>query len=203
MPSYDTRVDAYIANAAPFAQPVMVHLRELIHELCPDVEETQKWGVPSFEYKGMFCGFAAFKKHFTFRFWKTPLVNDPHRVLTEDQTPEGTLARVTSLEDLPSDKIIKALILDAMRLNDEGIKVPGPERQKGVVKNEIPEPEYVSKALEEAPEALAVWKKFAPSHRKEYLEWITEAKTEATRGKRLLQMIGQLKEGKQRHWKYQ
>lgn len=203
MPSYDPRVDAYIAKSAPFAQPILEHLRALVHEVCPDVEETQKWGMPSFEYKGMFCGLAAFKKHARFMFWKTALIADPDKVLSEEQTPKGTLAKIMSLDSLPSDKIIKALLLEAKRLNDEGIKVSAPYSKKSVVKTEVAEPEYVTKALKEDKEALAVWKKFAPSHRKEYLEWITEAKTEATRLKRLSQMIGQVKDGKQRHWKYQ
>jgi uncharacterized protein YdeI (YjbR/CyaY-like superfamily) len=203
MPSFDPRVDAFIAKSAPFAQPILEHLRQLVHEVCPDVEETIKWGMPALEYKGPMCGFAAFKAHCTFGFWKASLMQDVHGVMSNEATAWGHLGRITSLQDLPSDAILKSLIQEAMRLNDEGIKVPTAARKKGVIKNEIAEPEYVTALLKKHKAARETWEKFAPSHRKEYLEWITEAKTDATREKRLQKMIEQLNEGKSRHWKYQ
>lgn len=204
MATYDPRIDAYIAKSAPFAQPVMEHVRVLVHEVCPEVEETLKWGMPSFDYKGIMCGFAAFKNHCTFGFWKSALLNDPHGVLKDqEQAAMGSFSKMTSMKDLPSDKILKALIKDAMRLNEEGVKLPTATRKRGVVKNEIPEPEYFTKVLAKNKKAKATWDGFAPSHRREYLEWITEAKTEPTREKRLTQTMELLAEGKQRHWKYQ
>src|SRR6187401_1911968 len=119
----DARIDAYIEKSADFAQPILIHLRKLIHKACPDVKETLKWGMPSFEYKGILCGFAAFKKHCTFGFWKSSLLSDPHGVLEKEKTAMGSLGRMASLEDLPSDKILKSLIKEAIRLNDEGIKI--------------------------------------------------------------------------------
>jgi uncharacterized protein YdeI (YjbR/CyaY-like superfamily) len=204
MPTYDPRVDAYIAKSAPFSQPILEHIREVVHQACPEVEETLKWGMPSFEYKGLMCGVAAFKKHCTFGFWKSSLLNDPHGVLKDqEQAAMGSFGKMTSMKDLPSDKILKALIKDAMRLNDEGIKIPTATRKRGVVKNEIPEPEYLTKLLAKNKKAKENWDKFAPSHRKEYLEWITSAKRDETRDKRLAQTIAQVAEGKPQHWKYQ
>ena len=204
MQTYDPRIDAYIAKAAPFAQPVLEHLRELIHETCPEVEETLKWGMPSFEYKGLLCGFAAFKHHCTFGFWKSSLLHDPQGVLQDrEESAMGSFGKMKSMEDLPHDKILKALIRDAMRLNDEGIKLPAATRKRGVVKNEIPEPEYLTALLSKNRTAKETWDAFAPSHRREYLEWITEAKTALTLEKRLAKTLEQLNEGRQRHWKYQ
>ena len=204
MSSFDPRIDAYIAKSADFAQPVLEHLRELIHKVCPEVEETIKWGMPSFEYKGLFCGFAAFKNHCTFGFWKSSLLHDPHGVLKDqERAAMGSFGKMTSLKDLPSDAILKALLKDAMRLNEEGIKIPTATRKRGVVKNEIPEPDYFTKLLKKDAKALETWNNFAPSHRREYLEWLTDAKTDPTREKRLEKTMELLREGKQRHWKYQ
>ena len=204
MSNYDARVDAYIAKSPEFAQPVLNHVRSLVHEVCPETQETLKWGMPHFEYKGLMCGFAAFKNHCSFGFWKTALLQDPHGVLKDQEsTAMGSFGKLQSLKDLPSDKILKALIRDAMRLNDQGIKVEAGSRKTGSIKNEIPEPDYFTEALAEDTEATETWKRFAPSHRREYLEWITEAKTETTRTKRVLKTLEQLRENKQRHWKYQ
>lgn len=204
MPVYDPRIDDYISNAAAFAQPLMNHLRELVHEVCPEVRETMKWSRPHFEYKGLLCGFAAFKQHCVFGFWNAALLNDPEGVLkTTEKTAMGSLGRMTGLNDLPSDGTLKPLIADAMRINDAGIKVAGSDRKPGGAKAAIPEPVYFTEMLAQHPRAKTSWDAFPPSQRREYLEWITEAKTGATREKRLAQTIAQLQEGKHRHWKYQ
>ena len=122
MPSYDKRIDAYIEKSADFAQPVMKHLRELIHKGCPEVTETLKWSMPSFEYKGLLCGFAAFKQHCTFGFWKQSLMETD--AFPKNKTAMGSFGRITSLQDLPSDKVMLGLITQAMELNEKGIKVP-------------------------------------------------------------------------------
>lgn len=203
MPVYEPRIDAYIAKSAPFSQPIMERLRSLIHEVCPDVEETIKWGMPAFYFHGPMCSFAAFKQHCTFGFWKSSLLHDPSGVLNSEQEAMGSFGKMTSVKDLPPDKILKALIKDAMRLNEEGVKIPTATRKRGMVKEAIPEPEYFTALLAKNKSAKATWDGFAPSHRREYLEWITEAKTEPTREKRLTQTMDLLAEGKQRHWKYQ
>jgi hypothetical protein len=204
MASYDARIDAYIAKSAPFAQPVLEHLRELIHDACPDVQENIKWGMPSFEYKGLLCGFAAFKQHCTFGFWKHAIMAERHQILKDsEKAAMGSFGKMTSMKDLPADKTLKMLIRDAMKLNEEGIALPNMGRKAAGSKPSIPEPDYFTKLLAKHKKAKATWEDFSPSAQRDYLEWITEAKTEATREKRLAQTMEWLAEGKKRHWKYE
>ena len=195
--SRDPRVDAYLeTKAAPFARPILAHVRELVHRTCPGVAETIKWGVPSFEYKGPFCGVAAFKKHCIFVFWKSPLLVKQGFT---DAAPDGSLRRLTSMDDLPSDAALKKLIKAAAALNDDGVKVP---RATMAPKPPITPPAYFLAALGKNKKARAVYEAFSPSHKREYLEWITDAKTDATRDRRVAQAIAWMAEGKPRHWKY-
>lgn len=204
MPVYDPRIDAYIARSADFARPILEHCRALIHEACPEVEETIKWGMPSFYYNGPMCGFAAFKKHCTFGFWKHAILAEKHQILKDaEKAAMGSFGKMTSPEDLPADKILKMLIQDAMKLNEDGIKVPAAGPKPKVTKAAIPEPEYFTALLAKNEAARETWGGFAPSHRREYLEWITGAKTEPTREKRLAQAMEQLAEGKKHNWKYE
>ncbi len=196
-------MDAYIAKSADFAKPILNHLRELVHKTCPDVEEKMKWSMPHFDYKGeMMCGMAAFKQHASFGFWKAALMKDP--VLIESAKTEvamGHLGKITSLKDLPSDKKLAAWIKEAMALNDKGIKVPS--KAKSAEKKELVVPDYFMKALAKNKKAQKVWDAFAYSHKKEYLQWITEAKTEATRESRMATTLEWVAEGKGRNWKYE
>jgi len=201
MPATDPRIDAYIKKAAPFAQPILKHLRELVHTGCPGCQETIKWGMPFFDYKGPFCSIASFKQHCTFGFWKTALIDDPKGIMLENKDKAmGSLGRITDRKDLPSDKAILALIRSAKKLNDADIKLPA---RKTTQKKEIPVPDYFSKELKKHKKAAASFDAFSPSHRREYLEWITEAKTEETRNKRMATAIEWIAEGKNRNWKYQ
>lgn len=197
MPTTDPRIDAYIERTADFAKPVLLHLRQLIHSTCPDVKETLKWSMPSFEYKGILCGFAAFKNHCTFGFWKQSLMESDE--FSQTKTAMGSFGRLTSLKDLPSDAVMKKLIKQAMKLNDDGIKV---ERKK-TPKAEIAVPDSLAAALKKNRKAAATFEAFPPSCKREYIEWITEAKTEPTRDKRLATTIEWLAEGKRRNWKYE
>ena len=196
MANTNPRVDAYIAKSADFAKPILTRIREIVHEACPDVEETIKWGVPAFDYKGMMCGMAAFKQHCTLGFWKGSLILPDKR----DMDGMGQFGRLTKVSDLPSKKELTGYIRKAMKLNEEGIKV---EREKKPKKPEIPVPPYVSAALKKNKKAADAFEAFSPSHRREYLEWITEAKTEATRDRRLSTAIEWMAEGKSRNWKYE
>ena len=195
-------VDNYIARSADFAKPVLHHLRELVHKACPDVEEKMKWSFPHFDYKGeMMCSMAAFKQHCAFGFWKAVLMKD--HVLTDNARSEismGHLGRITSIKDLPSDKKMMAWIKEAMLLTDKSVKLPA--KPKSAVKKELVIPDYFSKALNKNKKAGQTFENFAYSHRKEYLEWITEAKTEETRNKRMVTALEWLAEGKSRSWKY-
>lgn len=199
----DPRIDAYIAKAQPFAQPILKRLRALVHRGCPEVEETIKWGMPSFEYKGPFCGMAAFKQHAVFGFWKHKLLNDPKGYLEETRAQGGSamgnLGRITSVKDLPPDSIILDFIRQAKKLNDEGVKLARP---KPTEKKPLRIPSYFMAALKKNNKALATFESFSYSNKKDYVEWITEAKTEETRTRRLATAVEWMAEGKVRNWKY-
>jgi uncharacterized protein YdeI (YjbR/CyaY-like superfamily) len=198
MPTTDPRVDAYIEKSQEFAQPILRHLRELVHRACPEVTETLKWSMPSFEYKGLMCGMAAFKAHCTFMFWKQSLLESD--AIPKVKTAMGTFGRITSMKDLPSDKILTGIIHQAMELNEKGIKVP---KAKPAQKKELVVPDVLKKALKTDPRAAETFKNFSPSCKREYVEWITEAKTDATRDRRLATAIEWMAEGKRRNWKYE
>lgn len=200
MPTNDPRVDAYIEKSAEFAQPILNHLRALVHKACPDVEETIKWSMPSFEYKGMMCGIASFKAHCTFGFWKQSLLESD--AFPASKTAMGSFGRITSLKELPRDKVIIGIIHQAMELNEKGINVPKAKNPSRAGK-EVVVPEVLAAALKKNKAARQTFEKFPPSCRREYIEWITEAKTEATRDKRLGTTLEWLAEGKKRNWKYE
>jgi uncharacterized protein YdeI (YjbR/CyaY-like superfamily) len=203
MPTYDPRVDAYIAKAPAYAQPILEHLRELVHKACPDVEEAIKWGCPHFGYMGgPMCHLAAFKQHCKFGFWKAGLMKDAGKLLhLFDKATMGNLRDIASLGDLPGDKVLLAYIKEACRLNEEGIKAP--PRAKSAPKKALPVPPVLAAALKKNKKAAAAFEAFAPSHRREYILWITEAKTEETRDKRVNTAIEWIAEGKGRNWKYE
>lgn len=195
-------IDEYINKSADFAKPILNHLRELVHKACPDVEEKIKWSFPHFDYKGeMMCSMAAFKEHCVFGFWKASLMKNP--ILVENARSEvamGHLGRITTKKDLPPDKTISNWIKEAMQLNDLGIKMPS--KAKTLEKKELIVPDYFIQALSKNKKALQTFEDYAYSHKKEYVEWITEAKTEQTRNKRMATAIEWIVEGKSRNWKY-
>lgn len=195
----DKRIDAYILKSADFAIPILTHLRELVHVACPEVVETMKWSFPVFEHKGIMCNMAAFKQHCTFGFWKASLMKD--KTLVKNAASEsamGHLGKIFSLADLPADKVIIAYIKEAAKLNETGAKVV----KKKPDKKEVLPPPYFVKALKTNKAALKTFETFSYSNRKEYIEWITEAKTEATRDRRIETALEWLAEGKIRNWKY-
>ncbi len=197
MSKKDPRVDAYIAKSPEFARPILTHLRELVHATCPDVEETMKWSFPNFMYKGMFCSMASFKEHCSFGFWKGSLiVKDGKR---ETEKGMGHLGRITTVSDLPTKKVMTGYIKTAMKLNDEGVKPPTRVKKPP---RELIVPEDLAARLKDNKKARATFEGFSPSNKREYVDWITEAKTEATRVKRLETTIEWLAEGKVRNWKY-
>lgn len=200
MPAIDNRIDAYISKSAVFAQPVLQHLRELIHKACPDVQETMKWSFPHFDYKGTICSMAAFKQHCAFSFWKASIMQDPKGILSlENREGMGHLGNIRSLKDLPNDKVLTAYIKEAVRLNEQGIKI---EKPKATNTKELDIPAYFTTAINKNKEAKKMFASFSYSSKKEYVEWVTEAKTEATRNTRLATAVAWIAEGKTRHWKY-
>jgi uncharacterized protein YdeI (YjbR/CyaY-like superfamily) len=201
MANKNPAVDAYIEKAADFAQPILSHLRSLVHKACPQVEEAIKWGFPHFTYKNdMLCHMAAFKQHCVFGFWKASLMKDDWLVENaKAETAMGHYGKIKSLKDLPADKIIMSQVKEAMKLNDEGKKVP---KEKPAKLATVEAPEYFLKVIAKNKKAWAVWEKFSNSCKKEYVEWITEAKREETREKRIEKAGDWMAEGKDRNWKY-
>jgi uncharacterized protein YdeI (YjbR/CyaY-like superfamily) len=198
MASKDPRVDVYIAKSANFAKPILKHLRKAVHAGCPKVEETMKWSMPHFDYKGVMCGMAAFKAHCAFGFWKEALIFD--RDQPAEKTGMGSFGNIRSLADLPSEKTLIQYVKRAAALNEAGIKTPGRTQPKKREPLEVPD--YFSAALKKNARARKTFESFPPSKRREYLEWVTEAKREETRRERTAISIKWLAEGKPRHWKY-
>lgn len=204
MAKHDPRVDAYIEKAADFAKPILVHLRELIHATCPDVVETWKWSFPHFDYNGSsMCSMAAFKQHCAFGFWKAALMADTDSILAlTDREAMGHLGRITGLKDLPKDSVLKKYIKAAMKLNEAGAKLPARNKATAEQKEALKTPADFTALLKKNKAAEKVFKDFAYSNKKDYIEWFEEAKTEATRTKRMALAIEWIAEGKTRHWKY-
>ena len=199
MPTKDPRVDDYIAAAPPFARPILKHLRKVVHAACPGVEESIKWRMPAFTYNGqLMCGIAAFKSHATFGFWKASLLVDQGFTEAAGESL-GHSGRLTSMADLPPDTRLTRMVRAAAALNEQGINV---KRPKAPPKPAPKTPAYMLAALKKNKNAIAAWKAFSPSHQREYIEWITEAKTEPTRDRRLAQAVVWMAEGKPRNWKY-
>ena len=193
------RVDAYIAKSAEFARPILEHLREVVHAACPEVEEAFKWSFPCFMYRGMLCNMAAFKEHCSFGFWKSSLILGK-KDAAEAERSMGQFGKIVRLSDLPPDDVLIGYIHEAMRLNEAGIKAPN--RAKPKAPRELIVPDDLLAALQGQEVARATFDRFSISHKREYVEWITEAKTQATRSKRLATTIEWLAEGKPRNWKY-
>ncbi|HEV7230809.1 MAG TPA: YdeI/OmpD-associated family protein [Bacteroidia bacterium] len=203
MAKSNKKTDEYIAAAAPFAKPILKHFRKLVHECCPECEEKIKWGFPNFDYKGPLCHMAAFKEHCAFGFWKAKLMKDPRRLLDSgEREAMGHFGRITSLKDLPSDKIMKEYIRDAVKLNEEGVKLPPRTKVSDKEKEKLITPPILIAALKKNKKADAVFERFSYSQKKEYITWITEAKTETTRQSRLDSAVEWISEGKIRNWKY-
>lgn len=193
-------VDAYIAKSADFARPILARLRRLMHQACPKIEETIKWGVPHFERQGVVASMAAFKQHASFGFWKQKLMDDPAGLFPAAGDSSMGGRKFRSVKDLPADAVLLRYIKAAVALNEAGVKLPKADRPK---KPPPKLPADLAAALKKNPKAKATYDAFPPSKQREYVEWITEAKQEATRLKRLATAVEWLAQGKSRHWKYE
>lgn len=198
MPKTDPRIDAYIEQAADFAKPILLHIRSLVHQACPEITETMKWSFPHFDYKGIVCSMAAFKRHCAFGFRKQSLLESD--AFPKEKTAMGSFGRITSLKDLPADSQMISLIKKAVALNEAGIKA---EKKKPQPPKELKVPEALAAALAKNKKARAAFDKLSYSHRKEYIEWIEGAKTEPTRLKRIATTLEWITEGKSLNWKYE
>ncbi len=205
----DARVDAYLATSAEFAQPILRHLRAVVHEACPDVEEAMKWSFPHFLYRGMLCSMAAFKAHCAFTFWKGDIVlgREGHPA----QPAMGQFGRITRVADLPPQRVLAGYVRKAMRLNEEGAKpqwllARNAKRAAKARSGATPParaPADLAAALRANAKARAAFAGFPPSHRREYVEWITGAKRAETRARRLATAVRWIAQGKSLRWKYE
>jgi len=193
MSAADPRIDAFIAEAQPFARPILSHLRDVIHRALPHGEEAIKWGRPSFLLEGRIVAvFGAFKAHASLTLWKMG------EATGREEEGMGQFGRLTSLADLPDDAELIRLIQETASARETA-----PPRQKKAPRPELPVPAELAAALAASPEAQAVWDGFAPSHRRDYSEWVSEAKRAETRAARVAQSVEWIAGGKQRNWKYQ
>lgn len=196
----DPRIDTYILKSADFAIPILTYLRDLVHAYCPDATETMKWSFPHFEYKGsILCNMASFKQHCSLGFWHGSQLSDPNNLLTiGEKASVGHLRRIQEVEDLPDESVLGDFIVQSMQLIDSGEKVA---REPKPTANKVLEvPEYFVNAM--TPRARQTFDNFKYFQKKDYVEWIIEAKTEATRERRVSTAVEWLEEGKTRHWKY-
>lgn len=200
MEKYDSRVDAYIEKSAPFAKPIIQYIRELVHEASPSIGETIKWGFPFFDYKGPVCQVAAFKQHLGFGFWKASILKDTNNVLKIGDGNAGSFGDIKSIDDLPPRDILIDFVKQAIAINEQGVKVPA--KKPAVEKAEMVIPDYFIEFLSKDAKAAETFHNFSYSHKKEYVEWIVDAKSEATRQKRMETALEWLSEGKSRNWKY-
>jgi uncharacterized protein YdeI (YjbR/CyaY-like superfamily) len=200
----DPRVDAYIEKAAPFAQPILTHLRELMHQACPRATETIKWSMPFFVQQGIVLAhLAAFKKHCAFGFWGPEM----KRVLAQDglkaSDSMGAFGRLTSLAELPSDQKMLAYMHHAADLVTSGARTKSINRPKKPAKKKpVRVPSELAAAFKKNRLAAKAFAAFSPSCQREYCEWIAEAKRPETKTKRLQQALAQISQGKTRYWKY-
>jgi uncharacterized protein YdeI (YjbR/CyaY-like superfamily) len=192
----DPRIDGYIEKSADFAKPILKHIRKVVHAACPEVEETIKWGMPHFVYKEILCGMAAFKQHCAIWFWKSKLLFGDNQ--TRDKTM-GDFGRITALRDLPNDRTLTSYIKKAAKLNELGVKKAPRAKTK---RRELVVPDDLQAALRKNERAQQNFDNFSYSHRREYIEWLTSAKRDQTRAKRLATALEWLAEGKPQNWKY-
>ncbi|MCW3465263.1 YdeI/OmpD-associated family protein [Chitinophaga nivalis] len=205
MSQTDPRIDTYIQAAAPFAVPILTHLRKLVHKACPGATETIKWGFPHFEYAGsILCNMAAFKQHCSFGFWKAAAMKDPEKLFTPiGETGMGHFGKITQLKDLPADKLLLQYLKEAAALNEAGVvKTPSKTKTPATGSKQLDIPDYFLAALKKNKKALATFEAFSYSNKKEYVTWVTEAKTEKTQLERLATAVEWMAEGKIRNWKY-
>lgn len=197
---FDPRVDAYIAKSGDFARPILVHVRQLIHRNCPGITETIKWRFPNFQLNGkLFCGMAAFKAHCSFGFWHKGMQQLIVADGRKSDEAMGSLGRLATKADLPDDATMRRYLRHAVGLQESGV----PSRPRSATKRpELPVPPDLAAALKKNKKAAATFTASAPSHRREYIEWITEAKRDETRQKRVATALEWLAAGKQRNWKY-
>ena len=210
----DPRVDAQIEGAPGFARPVLRHLRTLIHQ-AGEVEETIKWQRPFFLHQGeIVCSLGAFKEHCSLGIWGEGMSDVLRADGVSGDDASGSIGRITCLADLPDDALLlhwlrKAVAIAAAKASaPRGARIKAAPQKAGkslpqIAKGELATPEDLVRELARVAGATENFQAFAPSCRKEYVEWIEEAKRPETRAKRLGEAVGWIAEGKRRNWKYE
>jgi uncharacterized protein YdeI (YjbR/CyaY-like superfamily) len=196
MPRTDKRIDAYIAKAPEYAKPIIARVREMVHQAAPECDETLKWGHPTFVQNGILCGVAAFKEYCAVRFWNSTLVIGDHARPTDSA---GVFGKIQSVKDLPPKTEFLGYVKRAVELNASGVKAP---RAPVKPKKPLAMPGDFGKAIAKNTKARQAFEAFSPSNKREYIEWITDAKQEATRARRIAQAVEWIAAGKPRNWKY-
>jgi uncharacterized protein YdeI (YjbR/CyaY-like superfamily) len=199
MSTRDPRVDAYIEKAAPFARPILIELRERMHAACPDLVETIKWRMPTFEHGGILAGMAAFKQHCSFGFWQDQQLRELPG-LAEILEAAG---RTTTVDDLPSRSAFTKVVRQAVALRAATAEAPKPKAKPKPAKPPIAMHPEFARALAASKRVKAAFAAFPPGAQREYLEWIADAKQDATRARRIDQAVEWIADGKRRNWKYE
>lgn len=198
-------VTAYIAAAAPFARPILRHLRQVFHAADPRLVETIKWGAPSFEHAGIVGGMSAFKAHVALGFWRGDQLVDRTRFFTKVGKTLMSMVKLTSLDDLPDDEVLIDLVRQAVALNRASAAAPKATRKAGARRKTAPRPKVPADlrlALASRAAARRTFEGFPPGEQREYVDWIEEAVRPETRARRLAQAVQWMAEGKRRNWKY-
>ena len=198
-------VTQYINDSADFAKPILKRLRKLCHEASPKLDEAIKWGCPYFEYNGLVVGFARFKNHVSFGFWKSKEMNDPNNLFTRGAKASMCNVQIKSLDEMPSDKVLLKYIRAAVKLNEPAaLAKQAKKKKKAAGKKPPPQvPATLARALSKKKKAREFFETLSPSAQRDYCEWIAEAKRDSTKEKRVATAIEWLSEGKKRNWKYQ
>lgn len=193
------KIDAYIAKSAPFARPILIELRARVHKACPVVEEDLKWSMPSFQYKGkILCGMAAFKAHASFGFWRREVAAG---TAEKEHDAMGQFGKLTDVKQLPPKAEFTRMVKAAMALIDSDAPATAATRKHPRPTLDMPD-DFLA-AMKKNKAALKTFEGFSPSNKRDYIEWVIEAKREETRNKRIAQAVEWLAEGKTRNWKYQ
>lgn len=197
--NYLKEVNKYISNAPISQQKILSKLREIIHKASLDIEEKIRWSHPHFDYmgKGM-CFIQALKERVTFGFWFGDKIYNSPKLSKEAKAIYETMGNLTDVSQIPSTKLIIEEIHLAMKLIESGNR----DVKEKKVKPQLVIPDYLSLRFKKDKTANSSFSKMSPSHQREYVDWIIDAKTDETRENRISTMMSQVKEGKSKNWKY-
>jgi uncharacterized protein YdeI (YjbR/CyaY-like superfamily) len=205
MGSKNPLIDEYISNARPFARPILKRIRKLVHKAHSEINEELKWSFPNFTYRGkIICHMAAFKEHCAFGFWFSSMLDDPDKVLVDKEKKGGmgSVGRLTGPDDLPDEDVLAGFIMQSLQMVDQGMSLANRGQRRRGADARISVPTDLKELLNKNKVALNVFNNFSNTHRKEYIQWVEEAKADTTRQKRLKTALEWISEGKPRNWKY-